>query len=295
MNVRDESEKLNHAEIRAVAAEERAAEAERRAAEAEVRAMKSESARFMSYLSIIPGDDTSWFHTWNHNHRVFIQSESAAHLAGKSNANRKGVPSDGLPAFSARCHSAVISSAQGDPFADHLLVRVESDLDVLVGRLQTEYSTLRDLPANQVILTDSSGAARPPLSLTFRLGTHGAKALHCLLQYDNLVHLASTLREYGCIKCEKYDGIVFCFERKFRLLYSIAYGFASWGCTREDLAKENMVARISALHHIWTGLIDFNTPEDVFHAFRNYDARPTLGSDGKQKTFVGQAVGAYVK
>lgn len=175
----------------------------------------------------------------------FHSTQSINLFRGRKGDPAKGVrPIIGLARF-ARQVSLVWSAASiDDPYADQVLLDIESAYEAAKATLESKEKTMKDLLEGMEEFQVTLQASVDPVEITLQFySPWGFRAAMLLKQFDKLVRMALTARHIGIFTESDWLSIVRDSARALRHMFNEVDGWVSTGVKREDIRNNTAVAK----------------------------------------------------
>ncbi len=175
----------------------------------------------------------------------FHSTQSINLFRGRKGDPAKGVrPIIGLARF-ARQVSLVWSAASiDDPYADQVLLDIESAYEAAKATLESKEQTMKALLEGMEDFEVTLQASVDPVEITLQFySPWGFRAAMLLKQFDKLVRMALTARHIGIFTEGDWLAIVRESARALRHMFNEVDGWTSTGVKREDIRNNTAVAK----------------------------------------------------
>ncbi len=154
-----------------------------------------------------------------------------------------GIRPPGLFRFSSLCQKLCEKSAEGDPYADWFLYRIEQELFKLKNRIKQSTDRLQKFIEDSGFEV-SEASSQKPVTIELSMGNpYGYMAAYVLADFDRLVRLALTCELMGILDRAQCRNMIQPSEKNFRRLLHLPINYKHTGVTRNDIQQNNQVAQ----------------------------------------------------
>ncbi len=157
----------------------------------------------------------------------------------------------GLVRFTSNINQLYNLAEMDDPYADYMLLKIETSMAELKANLSTNIEALRQLLGDvEDMQIDASFSVKPiQLPLEFQTPFYGFEAARIVKYYDRLVLLALTTRHTGDLLDSDWNRVVNHSARDIRRVFLMSTQYKFAGVTRDDMAANNQRARAAIEQH----------------------------------------------
>ena len=178
----------------------------------------------------------------------------------------------GLTRFSSNVRHCWEASANDDPYADLVLLDIETAYEEAIAELQNGLEHLASLLSSIGGISFSDSASASPVEIPLEFGVPwGFRGANLLALFDRVVMQSLTARHVGLFLDTEWHRFVHSHARRVRKVFAMSLRWHSTRVTRNDIAANNQVAIRASERHGGRVL-----PPDVMRGDRRAKLSPTL-------------------
>lgn len=177
---------------------------------------------------------------------ILVHTRSAHDLFyGRHGDKENGIDSIiGLMLFAANTKHLSLLCINDDPYAEAVLIKIESLFPDLEQQLKKHSDHLEQLLDNMEGIEISFHESIKPISIPLEFSTpYGFIAARYLAQFDKVVKLAYSAKHVGLMTRNDWFQMVTKTKTLLRHIFSVSQYYRFSGANRDDLAANNAVAR----------------------------------------------------